>query len=80
MYKSENKTAIYFIFQEKILSEKLVHEKEVERLQQEIVATQIANTITPVLNEEQSIVENKLKESNSSNHIQDDDEMVIIQK
>lgn len=63
-----------------MLSEKLVYEKEVERLQQEIVVTQIANTITPVTNEEESIVENKLKEFNSSNHIQDDDEMVSIQK
>jgi len=71
---------LYFIFEEKMLSEKLVHEKEVEKLQQEIIATQIANTITLVSNEEQSIVENKLKESNSSNHVQDDDEMVGIQK
>lgn len=62
-----------------MLNEKLVYEKEVERLQQEIVATQNANIIKPISNDEQSVVENKLKELNSLNHIQDDDEMVGIQ-
>lgn len=40
-----------------------------------IVAIQNENTIKPRSNDEQSVVENKIKESNSSNHIQDDDEM-----
>lgn len=43
-------------------------------LQQEI--TLIKESTAPVLNEELPVVENKLKQSNSSNHFHDDDEMV----
>lgn len=60
-------------------NEKLLHEKEIKRLQQEILLAKEANTIFPELNSK-PIVENKFKESNSSNHIHDDDEIVSIEK
>jgi len=58
------------------VSEKLLYEKEVERLQKEIVTIQNANIVIPVSNDEQPIIENKHKELNFLNHIQDEDEMV----
>lgn len=66
-----------FYFKENILSEKLAHENEIEKLQQEIALIKEANAAIVVeLNTELPINENKLKESNSSNHVHDDDEMV----
>ncbi|CAH1738003.1 unnamed protein product [Aphis gossypii] len=59
---------------ETILNERSAHEKEINRLQQEINLVKEINT-----NESESnilpVSENKLKQSNSSNHIHDDDEM-----
>jgi hypothetical protein len=57
-------------------SERLAHEKEIEKLQQEIAL--VKELTAPVLNAELPVVENKLKESNSSNNIHDDDEMVCL--
>lgn len=59
------------------MNERSAHEKEINRLQQEINLVKEINT-----NESESnilpVSENKLKQSNSSNHIHDDDEMVSI--
>lgn len=52
-------------------NEKLVHEKEIEKLQ-EIILVKESN----ITSQEFNVDENKLKQSISSNHIQDDDEMV----
>lgn len=52
-------------------SERLVHEKEIGKLQ-EIILAKEANIVTQEFN----VVENKLKQSISSNHIHDEDEMV----
>lgn len=65
-------------FQEKILNEKLTHEKEIESLQKEIVLAKEVNTIAPEQNTELPVIENKLKESNVSSNINDDDEMVSL--
>ncbi|VVC24338.1 Hypothetical protein CINCED_3A012898 [Cinara cedri] len=59
-------------FNEKISSEVLVYEKEIERLKQEITLVKDLNTPTNV---ELPIIENKHKESNFTSHIHDDDEM-----
>lgn len=66
---------MYFHFQEKISSERLAHEKEIEKLQQEIAL--VKELAVPELNVDIP-VENKLNESNSSNNIHDDDEMVSL--
>lgn len=63
------------------MSERLAHENEINRLQQEIILAKETNS-----NETESTIvlpvnnENKLKKSTSSNHIHDDDEMVSINK
>lgn len=54
----------------------MVHEKEVEKLQQEIALVKEATA--PILNVDLPVVENKLKESNTSNNFHDDDEMVSL--
>jgi len=60
------------------LGERLTHEKEIKRLQQEIVLAKETNSNEPESNIVLPVNENKLKKSNSSNYIQDDDEMVSI--
>lgn len=54
------------------------HEKEINRLQQEIILAKETNSNETESNSVLPVIENKLKESNSSNHIHDDDEMVSI--
>ncbi|XP_025202038.1 GRIP and coiled-coil domain-containing protein 2 [Melanaphis sacchari] len=60
---------------ETILSERSAHEKEINRLQQEITLAKERNSHESESNVVLPIIENKLKKSNSSNHIHDDDEM-----
>lgn len=60
------------------MSERSAHEKEINRLQQEINLAKEINTNEPESNIVLPVIENKLKKSNSSNHIHDDDEMVSI--
>lgn len=63
-------------FQEKILNDKLAHEKEIEILQKEIALAKEVNMIASEQNAELPVTENRLKESNMSSNIHDDDEMV----
>lgn len=60
------------------MSERLAHEKEINRLQQEIILAKETHFNEPVSNIMLPVIENKLKKSNSSIHIHDDDEMVSI--
>uniref|UniRef100_A0A2S2NFH3 GRIP and coiled-coil domain-containing protein 2 n=1 Tax=Schizaphis graminum TaxID=13262 RepID=A0A2S2NFH3_SCHGA len=60
---------------ETILSERSAHEKEINRLQEEIILAKETNSNETESNSVLPVIENKLKESNSSNHIHDDDEM-----
>jgi len=60
------------------LSERLAHENEINRLQQEIILAKETNSNVTESNIELPVIENKLKNSTSSNHIHDDDEMVSI--
>ncbi|XP_022166739.1 GRIP and coiled-coil domain-containing protein 2-like [Myzus persicae] len=60
---------------ENILSERLAHENEINKLQQEIILAKETNSNETESNIVLPVVENKLKKSTSSNHIHDDDEM-----
>ncbi|XP_060862086.1 GRIP and coiled-coil domain-containing protein 2-like isoform X2 [Metopolophium dirhodum] len=60
---------------ENILSERLAHENEINRLQQEILLAKETNSNETESNIVLPVIENKLKKSTSSNHIHDDDEM-----
>lgn len=60
------------------MSERLAHENEINKLQQEIILAKETNSNETESNIVLPVVENKLKKSTSSNHIHDDDEMVSL--
>lgn len=68
---------IYINFQNTISSERIIHKNEIEKLQQEITLAK-EDKKTTELKVELSTEENKIKKSNSLNHIHDDDEMVNL--